>query len=100
MAWPGRKDLFKYLFDQLKGNFIGFIVGTSAASFVSTFFETRKLTNLFGFTARKPIVSGETFRYLEWSCALVIGFIAFVIVNLVKEKLAAQVREISSQQEP
>ena len=97
MAWPTTKDLSKYAFNQFKGHFLGFIVGTSAASFVSTFFETRKISNLWGLTASKTVVSGDTFRFLEWFCALVVGFIAFEVVNnLVKEKLSIQLERISS----
>ena len=97
MAWPTRKDLSRYAYNQFKGHFLGFIVGTSAASFVSTFFETRKVSNLWGLTARKTVVSGDTFRFLEWFCALVVGFIAFEVVNnLVKEKLSIQLERISS----
>src|SRR6476661_4535499 len=96
MAWPTTKDLFKYVYNQFKGHFLGFIVGTSAARFVSTFFETRKVSNLWGLTARKTVVSGDTFRFLEWFCALVVGFIAFEVVNnLVKEKLSFQLEKIS-----
>ena len=97
MAWPTTKDLSKYAYNQFKGHFLGFIVGTSAASFISTFFETRKVSNLWGLTAHKTLVSGETFRFLEWFCALVVGFIAFEVVNnLVKEKLSIQMERISA----
>lgn len=97
MAWPTRKNLSKYAYNHFKGHFLGFIAGTSAASFVSTFFETRKVSNLWGLTARKTVVSGDTFRFLEWFCALVVGFIAFEVVNnLVKEKLSTQLVRISS----
>jgi len=97
MAWPITKDLLKYGYNQFKGHFLGFIVGTSASSFVSTFFETRKVSNLWGLTARKTVVSGDTFRFLEWFCALFVGFIAFEVVNnLVKEKLGAQLKKIAS----
>jgi hypothetical protein len=83
-----RKDLPKYLSDHIKGHFIGFIVGTSAARLVSTFFETRKLSNLWGLTARRSIVDHDTYIVLQWFCALVVGFIVFEIVNkLVKVKL-------------
>jgi hypothetical protein len=96
MAWLTTKDLSKYAYNQFKGHFLGFIVGTSASSFVSTFFETRKISNLWGLTARKTVVSGDTFRFLEWFCALVVGFIAFEVVNnLVKEKLSFQLKRIS-----
>jgi hypothetical protein len=92
MAWPTTKDLAKYAYNQFKGNFLGFAVGTFAARLVSTFFETRKVSNLWGLTARKTVVSGDTFRFLEWSCALVVGFIAFEVVNsLLKEKLVQRV---------
>jgi hypothetical protein len=97
MAWPTTRDLSRYAYNQFKGHFLGFLVGTSAASFVSTFFETRKVSNLWGLTARKTVVSGDTFRFLEWFCALVVGFIAFEVVNnLVKERLSIQLKRISS----
>jgi hypothetical protein len=96
MAWSGRKALSKYTYNQLKGHFLGFIVGTSAAGFVSTFFETRKISNLWGLTSSKTVVSGDTFRFLEWSCSLVAGFIAFEVVNnLAKEKLSTRLERIS-----
>src|SRR5262245_1226481 len=96
MPWPTRKNLLNYAYNQFKGHFLGFIVGTSAASFVSTFFETRKVSNLWGLTARKTVVSGSTFRFIEWFCALVVGFIVFEVVNnLVKEKLRTQLEKIS-----
>src|SRR5262245_62068518 len=92
MAWPTTRDLSKYAYNQFKGNFLGFVVGTFAAKLVSTFFETKKVSNLWGLTARKTIVSGGTFRFLEWSCALIVGFIAFELVNnLVKEKLLQRI---------
>jgi hypothetical protein len=96
MAWPTTKDLSKYAYNQLKGNFLGFIIGTSATRFVSTFFETRKVSNLWGLVARKTVVSRDTFHFLEWFCALVVGFIAFEVVNnLVKEKLKAVRRRVN-----
>src|SRR4030095_9137265 len=92
MAWPTTKDLSKYAYNQFKGNFLGFVVGTFAARLVSTFFETREVSKLWGLTAKKTIVTGSTFRFLEWSCALVVGFIAFELVNnLVKEKLVQRI---------
>jgi hypothetical protein len=52
---------------------------------------------LWGLTAKKAVVSGDTFRFLEWFCALVVGFIAFEVVNkLVQEKLSVQLGKISS----
>jgi hypothetical protein len=92
MAWPTTKDLSRYAYNQFWGNFLGFVVGTLAARLVSTFFETKKFSNLWGLTARKTVVSGSTFHFLEWSCALVVGFIAFELVNnLVKEKLEQRI---------
>ena len=92
MAWPTTKDLSRYAYNQFKGNFLGFVVGTFAARLVSAFFETRKVSNLWGLTARKTIVSGGTFRFLEWSCALIVGFIAFELVNnLVKDELVHRI---------
>ena len=97
MAWLTKKDVAQYTYNQFKGHFLGFIAGTSATSLVSTFFETRKISNLWGLTARKTVVSDDTFRFLQWFCALVVGFIAFEVVNnLVKEKLSIQLKRISA----
>ena len=97
MAWPTKNDLSTYAYNQFKGHFLGFIVGTSAASFVSTFFETRKVSNLWGLTAKKTVVSGDTFRFLEWFCALVVGFIVCEVVNnLVKEKLSGWITALDA----
>ena len=50
-----------------------------------------------GSYCHKTVVSGDTFQFLEWFCALVVGFIAFEVVNnLVKEKLGIQLERISS----
>jgi hypothetical protein len=87
MTWPTAKDLASYVYNQLKGNFLGFIVGATPSRLVSNFFETRKVSNLWGLTARKTVVSGQAFHYLEWFCALIVGFIAFEVVkNLLKGK--------------
>ena len=55
------------------------------------------MSNLWGLTASKTVVSGDTFRLLEWVCALFVGFIVFEVVNnLVKEKLSTQRERIST----
>src|SRR4026208_1562583 len=101
MAWLTKKDVAQYTYNQFKGHFLGFIAGTSATSLVSTFFETRKMSNLWGLTAKKTVVSGDTFRFLEWFCALVVGFIAFEVVNyVVKDKLSTQIEKITAFRSP
>ncbi len=83
-----KKTILKYLYNQLTGNFIGFLIGVSATGLISQFFETRSLKNFWGLTAKKTIVDKETFHELEWVISIVIGFIAFEIVTKVlKEKL-------------
>jgi hypothetical protein len=83
-----RKRVLKYLYDQLTGNFAGFLVGMSATGLVSRFFETRSIKNLWGLTARKAVVSKETFGALEWMISIVIGFIVFeIMTKVVKQKL-------------
>jgi type II secretory pathway component PulF len=82
------KTTLKYLYDQLTGNFAGFLIGVSATGLVSQFFETRSFKNLWGLTAKKTVVRKETFQELEWILSIVIGFIAFEIVTkVIKERL-------------
>lgn len=72
-----------YLFNQLTGNLIGFVVGMSATGLVSQFFETRSIKNLWGLAARKTVIDKSTFSGLEWAISVLIGFIVFEIVTKV-----------------
>jgi hypothetical protein len=88
MKYLDRKVILKYLYDQLTGNFMGFLIGLSASSLVSKFFETRSIKNLWGFTSKKTVVDKETFSNLEWIISIVIGFVVFeVMTKVVKEKI-------------
>jgi hypothetical protein len=83
-----RKNVAKYLYDQLTGNFAGFVVGLSATGLVSRFFETRSIRNLWGIASKKTVVSKDAFSALEWIISIVIGFIVFeIMTRVVKEKL-------------
>lgn len=83
-----KKAITRYLYDQLTGNFAGFLIGISATGLVSQFFETRSLKNLWGLGAKKTVVDKDTFSNLEWIISIVIGFIAFeIMTKVVKEKI-------------
>jgi hypothetical protein len=82
------KSVLRYLYDQLTGNFMGFLIGASATGLVSHFFETRSLRNLWGLTAKKTLVEKDTFQNLEWIISIVIGFVVFeIMTKVVKAKL-------------
>lgn len=88
MKYLDRKVVARYLYDQLTGNFAGFLIGLSATGLVSQFFETRSLKNLWGFGARKTVIDKDTFSNLEWIISIIIGFIAFeIMTKVVKEKI-------------
>jgi hypothetical protein len=88
MKYFNKTAILKYLYDQLTGNFMGFLIGLSATSLVSQFFETRGLRNLWGLTSKKTVVDKETFANIEWIISIVVGFIVFeIITKVVREKL-------------
>ena len=88
MKYLSRKNIAKYLYDQLTGNFAGFIVAMSASGLVSRFFETRSIRNLWGIASKKTVISKETFGALEWIISIVIGFVVFeIMTKVVKERL-------------
>lgn len=88
MGHFNKKVILKYLYDQLTGNFMGFLIGMSATSLVSQFFETRGLRNLWGITSKKTIVDKDTFANLEWVISIFIGFIVFeVFTKVLREKI-------------
>ena len=89
MEWMVGKSALSYAYRQLRGSFFAFISGMSAANLVSMFFETRRMANLWGLTAKKTVIDRDTFGVLKWTCSLVIGFIAFEVVNGLMRKLNA-----------
>jgi hypothetical protein len=92
MKYLSRKNIAKYVYNQLTGNFAGFIVGVSASGLVSRFFETRSIRNLWGITSKKTVISKENFAALEWIISIVIGFIVFeIMTRVVKERLDRKV---------
>jgi hypothetical protein len=83
-----KQNVLKYLYDQLTGNFAGFVIGMSATGLVSRFFETRGLRNLWGLSSKKVLVSKEMFGALEWIISIVIGFIVFeIMTRVIKDRL-------------
>ncbi len=94
MEWMIGKSALGYAYKQLRGNLLAFISGMSAANLVSMFFETRSMANLWGLTAKKTVIDRNTFGILEWTCSLVIGFIAFEVANGLMHKLNARVEKI------
>ena len=82
------KSLFNYLSDQFIGRFTGFIIGLWASQLVSHFFTTRSIHNLWGLTAKKTVVSKQTFGNLEWLASVLIGYIAFeIVLRIFKNKV-------------
>lgn len=83
-----KKTVLTYLYDQMTGNFMGFVIGVSATGLVSRFFETRSIKNLWGLSAKKTVVDKETFSNLEWVVSIVIGFVVFeIFIKVIKESL-------------
>ena len=83
-----RKPLFNYLSEQFIGRFTGFVIGLWASTLVAHFFTTRSIHNLWGLTARKTVVSKQTFNNLEWIASILIGYIVFeIVLRLVKDKI-------------
>src|SRR5215813_13727516 len=89
MKKQDRKSVFNYLSDQFIERFTGFIIGLWASQLVSHFFTTRSIHNLWGLTAKKTVVSRQTFGNLQWIAAVVIGYLVFeVVFTVIKNKIA------------
>ena len=83
-----RKPLFNYLSDQFIARFTGFIIGLWASHLVHHFFTTKSIHNLWGLTAKKTVVSKQTFGNLEWIASVFIGYIVFeIIVRIFRDKV-------------
>ena len=89
MKKQDRKSLFNYLSDQFLGRFTGFVIGIWASQLVHRFFTTRSIHNLWGLTAKKTVVSKQTFGNLEWLASVVIGYIVFeMVLRVFKNKVS------------
>lgn len=83
-----RKALLDYMYETFTGSFLGFVIGMWATNVVSWFFETRNIYNLWGFKARKTVISKEAFENIEWLLSIIFGFFIFEIYNkFVKDRL-------------
>jgi hypothetical protein len=83
-----RKAIFHYLSEQFIGRFTGFIIGLWASSLISHFFTTRSIHNLWGLTARKTVVSKQSFSNLEWIASVLIGYLVFeIVLRIMKNKI-------------
>ena len=88
MKKQNQKSLFNYLSDQFIGRFTGFIIGLWASQLVHHFFTTRSIHNLWGLTAKKTVVSKQTFGHLEWMSSVLIGYIVFeIVLRILKNKV-------------
>ena len=89
MKTQKRKTVLSYLSEQFIGRFTGFMIGLWATRIVSHFFTTRSIHNLWGLTAKKTVVTRQTFGNLQWIAAVVIGYLVFeVVFTLIKNKIA------------
>jgi hypothetical protein len=83
-----RKTIFNYLSEQFIGRFTGFLIGLWASRLISRFFTTRSIHNLWGLTARKTLVSKQTFTNLEWIASVLIGYIVFeIVIRIIKKNV-------------
>ncbi len=83
-----RKTIFNYLSEQFIGRFTGFMIGLWASRLISHFFTTRSIHNLWGLTARKTVVSKQTFGNLEWIASVLIGYLVFeIVLRIIKNKI-------------
>jgi hypothetical protein len=95
MKTQKRKTVLNYLSEQFIGRFTGFVIGLWATRIVSHFFTTRSIHNLWGLTARKTVVSKQTFGNLQWIAAVVIGYLVFEIVfRIIKDKIAPELSKV------
>jgi len=86
-----RKAVLNYVSEQFIGRFTGFIIGLWATRIVSHFFTIRSIHNLWGLTAKKTVVSKQTFGNLQWIAAVVIGYLVFeVVFRLIQNKIAPE----------
>ena len=81
MQLPTRTEALRYFYNQALGQFVGFYVGLSSAGLVSRFFDTRRVSNMWGLMARKPVVDAGTFMVFQQIAAALIGFVVFEVVS-------------------
>ena len=92
MKEQSRKPIISYLSEQFVGRFTGFVIALSATRVVSHFFTTPSIHNLWGLTAKKTVVSRQTFANLQWVAAVLIGYIVFeVVLRIIKSRIGPSI---------
>lgn len=83
-----KQAMLEYLYSALSGRLLGFVVGAWATGFLSKFFETRGIQNLWGLKSKKVLLDKGTFENLEWIVSVVIGYFVFEIFEkVVRERI-------------
>lgn len=98
MKLPTRQEAVQYFYNQVLAQFTAFCIGIYSTGIVSRFFETRSITNLWGFLARKTVIDEGTFAILERIVAVVVGFIVFEIVNRNLKPLLEKLKPVVVQE--
>lgn len=80
-----KHSLIHHAKHHLIGKFIGFMAALWASGLVSAFFEKKSSRNLWGIAGQKAAVSSDTYKAIESSLSVIIGFIALLFVDYLVE---------------
>lgn len=80
-----KHKLYHHIAHHAVGKFIGFIAALWASGLVSAFFERKSSQNLWGVDSEKAVLDSETYKMIESSLSVMIGFIVLLFVDYLVE---------------
>ncbi len=77
-----KQKIKDFIIKQAIGKLIGFVIGLWVTTLFSHYvLEKRGIKNLFGLRGRKKIIVNEIPEWLQGGIAILVGFIAFELIN-------------------
>lgn len=80
-----KHKLYHHIVHHAIGKFIGFIAALWASGLVSAFFEKKSSRNLWGVDSEKAVLDSDTYKTIESSLSVMIGFIVLLFVDYLVE---------------
>lgn len=80
-----KHKLYHHIVHHAVGKFIGFMTALWASGLVSAFFEKKSSQNLWGVSSEKAVLDSETYKLIESSLSVMIGFSVLLFVDYLVE---------------
>ncbi len=76
-----------FIFAEILNLAVGYLAGFIASNLVARFFVKRGIANLWGLASKKEAVGKDTYEWLMFFSAYLIGLLVMLAVNRIMKRL-------------